>query len=93
VLTIGFFGAHSVASSWVGRRATQGRAHATALYLFAYYLGSSVLGSLGGVVYGASGWSGTVIAVALVLTAALVIAIVVLRVVAPSAPVAKATLG
>ena len=54
MLTIGFFGAHSVASSWVGRRATRDRAHATALYLFAYYLGSSVLGSLGGVVYGAA---------------------------------------
>jgi YNFM family putative membrane transporter len=93
VLTIGFFGAHSVASSWVGRRATHGRAHATALYLFAYYLGSSVLGSLGGIVYGASGWSGTVIAVALALTAALAIAIVVLRVVAPAAPAAEATLG
>ncbi len=93
VLTIGFFGAHSVASSWVGRRAMQGRAHATALYLFAYYLGSSVLGSLGGIVYGASGWTGTVIAVALVLTAALAIAIVVLRVVTPAAATAKATLG
>lgn len=85
ILTIGFFGAHSVASSWVGRRATRDRAHATALYLFAYYLGSSVLGSLGGIVYGASGWNATVIAVAAALAAALVVAVVVLRVVAPAA--------
>jgi hypothetical protein len=56
-------------------------------------LGSSVLGSLGGVVYGASGWTGAAIAVALVLAAALTIAIAVLRVVAPAAPAAEATLG
>jgi YNFM family putative membrane transporter len=93
ILTVGFFGAHSIASSWVGRRAARDRAHATALYLFAYYLGSSVLGSLGGVVYGTGGWSGTVIAVVAVLAAALVIAIVVLRVVAPAAPAAEATRG
>jgi MFS transporter, YNFM family, putative membrane transport protein len=90
ILTVGFFGAHSVASSWVGRRATRDRAHATALYLFAYYLGSSVLGSLGGVVYGASGWTGTVLAAATALAAALLIAVVVLRVVSPAAPAAEA---
>ncbi len=93
ILTVGFFGAHSVASSWVGRRATRDRAHATALYLFAYYLGSSVMGSLGGVVYGASGWSGTVMAIAAVLAAALLVAVVVLRVVSPAAPAAEAGSG
>jgi YNFM family putative membrane transporter len=94
ILTIGFFGAHSVASSWVGRRATRDRAHATALYLFAYYLGSSVLGSLGGVVYGIGGWTATVFAVVAVLAIALVIAVVVLRVVTPAAAAAaEATLG
>jgi len=84
ILTVGFFGAHSIASSWVGRRAVRDRAHATALYLFAYYLGSSVLGSLGGVVYGTSGWTGTVVAVGAALATALAIAIFVLRVVAPA---------
>jgi MFS transporter, YNFM family, putative membrane transport protein len=93
ILTIGFFGAHSVASSWVGRRATRDRAHATALYLFAYYLGSSVLGSLGGVVFGTLGWTGTVFAVAAVLVAALAVAVLVLRVVTPAAPAAEATRG
>jgi YNFM family putative membrane transporter len=93
ILTVGFFGAHSVASSWVGRRATRDRAHATALYLFAYYLGSSVLGSLGGVVFGARGWPGTVIAVAAVLVVALIVAIGVLRVVTPAAPAAEASRG
>lgn len=91
VLTFGFFGAHSVASSWVGRRATRDRAHATALYLFAYYLGSSVLGSLGGIVFGSGGWTATVIAVTAILLLALVIAVVVLRVVTPAAAPAEAT--
>jgi MFS transporter, YNFM family, putative membrane transport protein len=93
ILTFGFFGAHSVASSWVGRRATSNRAHATALYLFAYYLGSSVLGSLGGVVFGSLGWTGTVLAVAAALAVALVIAVFVLRVVAPAEQSAEASLG
>jgi YNFM family putative membrane transporter len=95
VLTFGFFGAHSVASGWV----TVNRAHATALYLFAYYVGSSVVGSLGGVVYSAAGWRGLVLAVAGLLAVALGIAIVVLRVVAPVEPApvtrrdAQASLG
>jgi YNFM family putative membrane transporter len=93
VLTVGFFGAHSVASSWVGRRAADNRAHATALYLFAYYLGSSVLGSLGGVVYGSGGWAATVFAVAVVLAVALTIAVTVLRVVTPAPPRAQASRG
>jgi len=92
ILTFGFFGAHSVASSWVGRRATSNRAHATALYLFAYYLGSSVVGSLGGVAFGAFGWPGTVGTALALLAVALTIAIVVLRVVAPAEPPA-ASLG
>jgi YNFM family putative membrane transporter len=93
ILTVGFFGAHSVASSWVGRRAMNNRSHASALYLFAYYLGSSVLGSLGGVVFGIYGWTGTVCAVAGVLAVALMIAVTVLRVVTPAASRAEATLG
>lgn len=58
LLTFGFFGAHSVASSWVGSRAGANRAEASALYLFAYYLGSSVLGVTGGFAYTAWGWTG-----------------------------------
>jgi YNFM family putative membrane transporter len=58
VATFGFFGAHSVASSWVGRRASTGRAQASALYLFFYYLGSSVLGTAGGYAWSWAGWGG-----------------------------------
>jgi len=56
--TFGFFGGHSVASSWVGVRAGALRAEASALYLFSYYLGSSVLGAAGGVLYTQWGWAG-----------------------------------
>lgn len=58
VVTIGFFGAHSVASSWVSRRAFDNKTHASALYLFAYYVGSSLLGSAGGFAWTLGGWNG-----------------------------------
>lgn len=47
-VTFGFFAGHSTASGWVGRLATQGKGQAAALYLLSYYLGSSIVGSLGG---------------------------------------------
>ena len=58
VMTFGFFGAHSIASSWVGRRARTAKAQAASLYLFVYYVGSSLLGSLGGVFWQRGGWGG-----------------------------------
>jgi YNFM family putative membrane transporter len=58
VVTVGFFGAHAICSSWVTRRALTAKAEATSLYLFFYYMGSSVVGSLGGMVYQESGWGG-----------------------------------
>ncbi|MCA1325837.1 MFS transporter [Herbaspirillum sp. alder98] len=56
LITIGFFTTHSAASSWVGRLAQRGRGHAASLYLLAYYLGGSVLGSVGGWFWEHSGW-------------------------------------
>lgn len=58
LFTFGFFAAHSVASSWIGRRATEARALASALYLSAYYLGSSSLGSVSGLMWHVDGWRG-----------------------------------
>ncbi|MET0269519.1 MAG: MFS transporter [Sphingomonas sp.] len=58
IVTAGFFGAHSIASSWVGRRSGADRAQAAAFYLFAYYLGSSLLGSAGGFAWTHAGWPG-----------------------------------
>ncbi|MFD0692109.1 MFS transporter [Actinomadura fibrosa] len=59
VFTVGFFAAHAVASGWVGRRASSARAQASALYLCAYYLGSSVGGTAGGVAFEHGHWDGT----------------------------------
>lgn len=73
ILTAGFFGAHSTVSAWVGARVATGKAQASSLYLFAYYMGSSVLGSLGGWFWGESGWAGVeAMALALLATALIV---------------------
>ena len=48
--------AHAVASGWVAGVARGAKGHAAALYLLAYYLGSSVMGSLGGWFWSAGGW-------------------------------------
>ena len=56
ILTTGFFVGHAVASSMVAARAESGRAQATALYTIGYYLGSSVFGWLGGVVWFHGHW-------------------------------------
>jgi YNFM family putative membrane transporter len=60
LFTFGFFASHSVASSWVGRRARAPQALATAIYLFFYYLGSSVVGWFAGVAWAHAGWPGVV---------------------------------
>ena len=69
VLTFGFFGAHTVVSAWIGARARHGKGQASSLYLFAYYMGSSAVGSLGGLFWGAAGWGGVI-----AMTGALVLA-------------------
>jgi YNFM family putative membrane transporter len=59
VLTAGFFAVHGVASGWVPTRAHAGgvaSAQAASLYLFAYYLGSSVFGSLAGRAWSDGAW-------------------------------------
>jgi YNFM family putative membrane transporter len=75
LLTFGFFGAHSIASAWVGRRATTAKAQAASLYLFLYYVGSSLLGSLGGLFFQRSGWHGVITLVAVLLCAAMAISL------------------
>jgi YNFM family putative membrane transporter len=58
VFTAGFFATHSVASSWVSSLAAGRRGQAAAMYLLAYYLGSSAFGALVGLAYQAVGWAG-----------------------------------
>jgi len=57
VFTGGFFAAHSIGSGWTGAIARTGRAQAASLYNLAYYLGSSLLGWAGGLVFQAWGWN------------------------------------
>jgi len=73
--TGGFFGAHSIASSWVSRRAGVDRAQAASLYLFFYYMGSSVLGSVGGLAWGRAGWPGVIGFIALLIVGGLAMAV------------------
>ncbi|MEU3754471.1 MFS transporter [Streptomyces olivoreticuli] len=61
LITAGFFAGHAVASSSVSRTAKTGRAQASALYQTAYYLGSSVGGTLGALAFRSAGWDGTVV--------------------------------
>ena len=56
VFTAGFFATHSVASSWVSSRAAGRRGQAAAMYLLAYYLGSSAFGALIGLAFQSGGW-------------------------------------
>lgn len=73
LFTAGFFAAHSVASSWIGPRARRAKGQASSLYLFSYYVGSSVAGTLGGVFWHHSGWSGITLFIALLLIMALLV--------------------
>jgi YNFM family putative membrane transporter len=75
LFTFGFFAAHSVLSSWVGMRAQHSKAQASSLYLFFYYLGSSVAGTAGGFFWKSYGWQGVVAFLAGLLVIALVVSV------------------
>ncbi|MDQ0190328.1 MFS transporter [Alicyclobacillus cycloheptanicus] len=80
VFTFGFFGGHSIASGWVGRRATHSKAQASSLYLLFYYIGSSVMGALGGIFWSRFAWNGVVAMIGLLIVCALGFALFVPRV-------------
>lgn len=67
LFTIGFFGSHSTASGWVGERSGSRRALGSAIYLTAYYLGGSLIGSLAGYAWSWGQWLGVSAALALCL--------------------------
>lgn len=79
LLTFAFYGAHTVASAWVGLAAGGGKAQAASLYLFSYYTGSSVVGWTGGVAYGHGGWNGVVALAGCILLVALALSAVLAR--------------
>ena len=64
IFTYGFFAGHSIASSWVGELATHDKAQASGLYLFFYYVGASIGGTISGTFYSIFGWIGVVAMIA-----------------------------
>jgi YNFM family putative membrane transporter len=71
IMTAGFFTVHGVASGWIPARAHAGGApsgQAASLYLFAYYLGSSVFGSLSGRAWTLDAWPAVAALALLLLT-------------------------
>jgi YNFM family putative membrane transporter len=86
MMTFGFYGGHSITSSWVGLRAKQAKAQASSLYLFSYYLGSSVVGFSGGFFWSGYGWVG----VAVFLCCLLALAFAISLRLAQTAPVTSA---
>lgn len=72
LMTGAFFGAHSIASGSLVKRATLGRSQAASMYNFFYYAGSTVIGWLGGVAYMWLGWTGTVLTVAGLMTLSII---------------------
>lgn len=87
LFAFGFFAAHSLASSWVGRRALEARGQASSLYLFSYYLGSSIAGTAGGFFWQHGGWTGVGLFIAALLAVALGVALHLSRL-PPKQPVA-----
>jgi predicted MFS family arabinose efflux permease len=57
LFTAGFFAAHSIGAGWSGTLPADGKAQSASLYNLFYYLGSSVLGWLGGLVFQSAGWA------------------------------------
>lgn len=62
ILTFAFFGAHAIASSVVARYIPDERSTSISMYLLFYYVGSSVFGTLSGIVMHQWGWSFFVLA-------------------------------
>jgi YNFM family putative membrane transporter len=79
IFTCGFFCTHAIASSWVGSRAVTGRAQASSLYLFCYYQGSSISGTVGGVFWQHQGWHGVAAMIAVLVLIAFGVATLLLR--------------
>ena len=78
IMVAGFFGVHGVASGWVPARAHAAgiaSGQAASLYLFTYYLGSSIFGSLAGPAWTRGAWPAVVaLALALLLASGLLAA-------------------
>ncbi|MCW2236647.1 MFS transporter [Azospirillum canadense] len=79
LFTIAFFGMHSTTSAWIGQRATTNRGQASAIYLFCYYMGSTIAGTLGGVFWHGFGWPGVAGFVGAIVAAGLALSLALAR--------------
>lgn len=82
LMTIGFFASHGIASGWVPARAHArgtSAAQAASLYLFSFYLGSSVFGTLAGHGWADAGWGGVVAMVCVLVAIAAVVSVALTR--------------
>jgi len=79
ILTFGFFGSHSVASSWVGKCGGVDKAQASSLYLLFYYVGASVIGYMGGKFLSWYAWDGVVFLISISLSIALLLAVLLFK--------------
>jgi YNFM family putative membrane transporter len=77
VLTGGFFAVHAVANGWTAAEAPEGaRGQASGTYTLTYYLGSSVGGTAGSIIYGHAGWPWLVLTTICWLVIAMVVELV-----------------
>lgn len=79
LICFGNFTAQGVATSYVATQATHDRGGATALYLFAYYVGGSLGAFLPGLLWPVYGWSGVLGLTVLALLAGLAAAVFLCR--------------
>ncbi|GAA1112678.1 MFS transporter [Kribbella jejuensis] len=78
VMTAGFFAVHGVASGWVPARAHAsgvGTGQASSMYLFSFYLGSSVFGGLAGTAWSRAQWTGVATEAAVLFAVTLILAL------------------
>ncbi len=73
IFTFGFFLSHTLCSSYLAILVHLNKSVITAIYLFSYYLGSSVLGSYSGVAWQAGGWGQLTWFLSLLITTCIVI--------------------
>ncbi|MBP2312457.1 MFS transporter [Azospirillum soli] len=75
LFTFAFFGVHSIASGWIGQRAKANRGQASAIYLFCYYMGSTLAGTVGGFFWHGHGWAGVAGFVGVLLAVGMVVSL------------------
>lgn len=74
LFTFGFFGSHSTACSWAGKIAKGDKARISSMYMLFYYIGASVIGTVGGFFLSSYGWDGVALFIGSVLAIALLMA-------------------